>query len=60
MPRETPGSVSAISAAQLGKVPAASQQKMGVNDGRAAFGNEVAVTHGLPVGSTAVMGSTAK
>lgn len=52
MPGETSGLVGAIGAAP--------HQKLGVSDGGAAFGGEVPVAHGLPVGSAAVMGSTAK
>lgn len=49
---ETLGSVGAI-----GTAP---QQKMGGSDGGDAFGDEVAVAQGLPVGSAAAMRSTAK
>lgn len=60
VPRETLGSVGAIGTVQLAKVLAAPQRKMGVSNGGAALGSEVAVTHGHPVGSSAVMGSTIK
>lgn len=41
-------------------ISAALQQTTGVSDRGAAFGGEVAVMHGVLMGSTGVMGSTAK
>lgn len=51
-PREALRLISAI-----GATP---QQKMGMSNGGAAFGSKVAISYGLPAGSTAVTGGTGR
>lgn len=57
---ETSDSAGVVSSVQLEKAPAVPQRKTGVRDGGAACGGRDAAAHGLPMGSSAVMGTATK